>query len=380
MRCQKILQSSDVEVKRSHFDFVASTVEVLLKSSAETPQSSLNVAHLISLFTSQTSVDAILCSSSLFSRAGTGKQVPASTEALRQLSAKLHCYYGVPVDPVGRRSFSTHPYARSYVYDLRNYTDKTEWGPFRDDGSMRVDWEMVEAIMIVLGYNARVFGERTGGRFTPGVWNEPFSGIGRSGLSVSCLSTLPNEPDIPLELKDPYSISGAWMRIVCFLDYNDLYDFNFASERIPGDQPRGPLTIGEEIRVIVMKLKITKLEAPGQFDNQALPIAHFTGTSRSLDASWDPNANSRIRGTVMLTPEGEVRWTSISILYGGEERWRSEGIQIGGLRSKRGVIGTWFDKDYDPHGPAGPTAYWKLSDNARYKPVADDAEPDEDSE
>jgi hypothetical protein len=35
---------------------------------------------------------------------------------------------------------------------------------------------------------------------------------------------------------------------------------------------------------------------------------------------------------------------------------------MGGLRSKRGVIGTWFDKDYDTNGPAGPTAFWKISD------------------
>lgn len=66
-------------------------------------------------------------------------------------------------------------------------------------------------------------------------------------------------------------------------------------------------------------------------------------------------------GTVRLTKEGEVRWTSFSI-YQGEERWRSEGVQIGGPCSTRGVIGNWFDKDFDIHGPAGPTAYWKISD------------------
>lgn len=27
-----------------------------------------------------------------------------------------------------------------------------------------------------------------------------------------------------------------------------------------------------------------------------------------------------------------------------EERWKSEGIQVGGPRSARGVLGTWFDK------------------------------------
>jgi hypothetical protein len=27
-----------------------------------------------------------------------------------------------------------------------------------------------------------------------------------------------------------------------------------------------------------------------------------------------------------------------------EERWASEGIQVGGIRSARGVLGHWFDK------------------------------------
>ena len=49
------------------------------------------------------------------------------------------------------------------------------------------------------------------------------------------------------------------------------------------------------------------------------------------------------RGTVRQTPEGQIRWTTFSIFH-GEERWRSEGIQVGGLRSARGVLGNWFDK------------------------------------
>lgn len=61
------------------------------------------------------------------------------------------------------------------------------------------------------------------------------------------------------------------------------------------------------------------------------------------------------------TPAGPIRWTSFSIFH-GEERWRSEGVQIGGLRSARGILGNWFDKDFDRHGPAGPTAFWKVSD------------------
>ena len=102
------------------------------------------------------------------------------------------------------------------------------------------------------------------------------------------------------------------------------------------------------------------------FRGERLPVVHFRGSSRSLHASWDPNANSKIRGellimtvtltfradsvrgTVRQTPEGEIRWTTFSIFH-GEERWRSEGIQVGGLRSARGVLGNWFDKYVKAH-------------------------------
>lgn len=82
-----------------------------------------------------------------------------------------------------------------------------------------------------------------------------------------------------------------------------------------------------------------------------------------------------------------MRWTTYSI-FAGQARWKSEGIQIGGRRSARGVVGNWFEKyvpqfaplvrffsctdnkrDMDPHGPCGPTAFWKISDRA---PDSDD--------
>lgn len=94
-----------------------------------------------------------------------------------------------------------------------------------------------------------------------------------------------------------------------------------------------------------------------------------------------------------------------------EERWKSEGIQVGGIRSSRGVLGHWFDKyvrflslllripllshmetiipnsnrDHDQHGPAGPTAFWKVSNEIDDSPGdesgdADDEEDDADYE
>lgn len=101
-------------------------------------------------------------------------------------------------------------------------------------------------------------------------------------------------------------------------DYNDLFQFNFSREatRITSDQPRPPLSTEEAIRHILMRLTVTKVEPPGPDDNQRLPVVHFRGSTRSVDASWDPNANAKIRGTVRLTPEGEVHWTTVSIFYG----------------------------------------------------------------
>ena len=70
------------------------------------------------------------------------------------------------------------------------------------------------------------------------------------------------------------------------------------------------------IRLIRVKWHVTKIEPPtddnseddedegldwSNFQGTRLPIVHFAGTSKSLHASWDPNANSKIRGeyTVM---------------------------------------------------------------------------------
>jgi hypothetical protein len=63
-----------------------------------------------------------------------------------------------------------------------------------------------------------------------------------------------------------------------------------------------------------------------------------------------------------------------------EERWASEGIQIGGLRSGRGVLGNWFDKDYDPRGPVGPTAFWKTSNDIDDPPESSDDSDDDDGD
>lgn len=84
--------------------------------------------------------------------------------------------------------------------------------------------------------------------------------------------------------------------MLTFPDYTDLYHFNFENDTIPDDQPREPIATQEAIRFITLNLRVRRIEPPGPGDGQALPVVHFTGTSRSMHASWDPNANSKIRG------------------------------------------------------------------------------------
>ena len=307
--------------QREEFKFVTNTVLSLVATAAT---DELGVSHnqqlLAELFESITQNQySFLNASSLYLRTKSVYQKPADDEEGRQLSAKMQCLYGISSTIGGRRSLSNHAIARSNVYDLRNYTDNTQWGPYRDDGSMRVDWEFIESIMIVLGYSSGLCCRRFLAKFRP-PWTNPFEGVvpERAKIMPHYPATMPMEPDIPLNLKDPYNVSGVWSRIVCFLDYNDLYHYNFDEDAVrwPSDQPRPEIATEEAIRHIMMDIKVTEVKPAGRFDNSALPVVHFTGKSRSVEASWDPNANSGIRGSVRLTPEGEVRWQTISVFYG----------------------------------------------------------------
>jgi hypothetical protein len=100
-------------------------------------------------------------------------------------------------------------------------------------------------------------------------------------------------------------------------DFQDLYQYNFANDPGPSN-PRQPINTAEAIRFIIMELTVTDIQPPGEDDGQDLPVVYFTGMSRLLEASSTPGTNtpSNIRGTVRLTKDGEVRWTTYSVFWG----------------------------------------------------------------
>ena len=79
-----------------------------------------------------------------------------------------------------------------------------------NDGSDRVDWEKVEAIMVVLGNNVRKYHLTT--RVFQEVWDSPFSG----SWAQSALSQIQPSPHCErhkLALEDPYGVTGTWYRV-----------------------------------------------------------------------------------------------------------------------------------------------------------------------
>lgn len=172
---------------------------------------SRNADFLAELFKDQSNREAFLQRSFLFDRVRNEHQHPIRRRGQfpkpeHQQSAKLHCLYGKPILNLGRlRSTRTYPFAVSTVYDLRQYTDLTKWGPFMDDTTDRVDWEKVEAILIVLGYNITM---RRVSKLFSDVWDTPFSGSWPKSYMPS-----PNAEITPLDGRDPYGVTGTWYRV-----------------------------------------------------------------------------------------------------------------------------------------------------------------------
>lgn len=357
---RKILRSKKASVKNDNVEFVCRTsIQLVLGSSLSGESKNLEI--LKSMFdTINRNTQTFIHGSRLYEMTSGSRKAPLSTER-SQLIAHLHCLHGVKSvelrlisteDAISSFPLRAHPYARSTVYDLENYTSENKWGPFSDNGDMNVDWEKVEAIMVDLAYNLNLYDDHTGSlksdmRCTPfdGVQPNSYKTVSTGESDVESVSDtsswsasresdpLPQQVDPSLDALDPYGVTGTWERVVCFLDYNDFVRFNFERSNWPSDGRRPPVHTQEALRLIRMMVKVTKIEKPGEHDGKDLPIVHFEGRSCSMHMLWDPNANSRLTGevpikylvvvltfhdlgTVRLTPKGDVRWATLSIFQG----------------------------------------------------------------
>lgn len=170
---------------------------------------SRNAELLATLFSDESNRDTFLCQSHMFERmrGQPSLPLPVPADRVQQLSAKLHCLFGDPVLTRGRtRSGHTHPWACSRVFDLRRYSDRARWGPYLADFAGPVDWENLEAVLIDVGFNVKR-------RHVPDwglgpCWGNPFAG----SWPRSFIPSAGIEPS-PLDLQDPYGVSGTWLRV-----------------------------------------------------------------------------------------------------------------------------------------------------------------------
>ena len=119
------------------------------------------------------------------------------------------------------------------VYDLRNYTEATLWGPYMGDGQATADWEKLEAVMLVLGHNVESFRASIGEQMLPRglVWKEGWRGAqpySYRSVDIAGEDSDDEEQVVEVEegdegeegeekekdvVEDPYNITGTWMRV-----------------------------------------------------------------------------------------------------------------------------------------------------------------------
>lgn len=234
-------------------------------------------------------------------------------QELKQLVARLSVYFlfsDVDEDEEyalispGQRTES-----RCFAYDLRNYNMDNNWGPYLRDGS--VNWLHVQHLMTVIWANLADLPER---------WKHVRPSVGLEATRAFSV------PDIASQ-QDWAGVEGTWKRCVCFMDYRDLFSFNF-SNVFRGPRNKAYFTenarFREATRLLEVKLKVVardKLKFSDMDDDLAVrnplyPPLYFHGVSRGVDGN-----GSVTEGMVKMGNDGVVRYKFVSV-HDGTTQWR----------------------------------------------------------
>ncbi|KIK61784.1 hypothetical protein GYMLUDRAFT_224887 [Collybiopsis luxurians FD-317 M1] len=265
---------------------------------------------------------------------------PKFAEEEAQLRARLHTLIGVtPSD----HHHSAHLAARACVYLFRNYNWGNEFGPFlpssaEGGGVGKVNWIHIKHIHHVITMHLIEFAEE-GQVFQVVIYplSFPYTQI-----------VIPDGIDLDQE-EDWAGVNGVWLVSFCFVDHSLLLRYNNIVDSDTGE-PRTSLLTGpdfqEMFRSMQVTLKVTKTrEDP---NHPGRPQIYFIGVVAEPSTSV-------INGYVCMTDDDYIRWHFVSGEQ-GQAIWSSEGVQIGGIRSSYGVLGTWTTIFHDDDDPVGP--FW----------------------
>ncbi|KAF8640766.1 hypothetical protein AX17_000416 [Amanita inopinata Kibby_2008] len=271
------------------------------------------------------------------------------------LQARLRSYFMLCSD--ARNSTSSHvallkrrALSRVSVYCLRNYRPETRWGPLLSSGD--VNWIHIEHLVTVILTNLYEL---------PAILP-----IWRPRLSLE--SIRPHSAPGVHSSRDWAGVAGTWRRYICFMDYRDLYAFNFAENPCDHNFFEDP-RFREATRLIEVKLRLVTsdslrcyspldpLTASEPEFEQSRPTLYFTGTTRGSHGN-----EAGLEGFVKWERPGYIFW-QFTAIYDNLQRWTSCGIQIGGAASATGIIGVWTTSAHEGTDPAGPFWLWKVDDD-----------------
>ncbi|KAF4617215.1 hypothetical protein D9613_006230 [Agrocybe pediades] len=263
------------------------------------------------------------------------------TFAEKQLASRIHSYYGLTRHDLALESRAE---SRSYVYSLEQYKPETEYGPFLEGET--VDWEHIRMIHHVMSMHlVELEDDDENFRFAIFPMSMPFI---QPVLS----------PDVNLnEENDWAAVAGPWSVTFCFIDHRDLLRYNETGDTSIFEDP----AFREEFRSLQAKLIVTHTEHDPEHPDR--PKIYFFG-------EMEEPSNSTMSGHVKMTKDNQIRWHFVS----GDQVtgvWRlvSEGIQVGGIRSSYGVLGTWSTVFHDDDDPVGPFWLRKQHDKSPTLPV-----------
>ncbi|KIJ38502.1 hypothetical protein M422DRAFT_33281 [Sphaerobolus stellatus SS14] len=235
--------------------------------------------------------------------------------------------------------------SRSFIYDLRKYSRANLWGPFLPGSGGRVNWSHLEHIYRVMAMNIGEILDLFDQMIPP------------VGLDAVRAYSAPRSD--PTSIKDWAGIEGRWYRYVCFMDYRDLFAFNFTAPPVDENEPLNNSILEDDdfqeaIRLIELNLRVTDaLPCP---THPHRPVLRFEGWSKGAQGN-----EARVKGMVFMTPDNQVRWKFVSV-YDGRTQWSSEGVQIGGMASAVGVMGIWTGANHLEQDPVGPFWLFKVKD------------------
>ncbi|KAI0348197.1 hypothetical protein BDW22DRAFT_1350363 [Trametopsis cervina] len=170
----------------------------------------------------------------------------------------------------------------------------------------------------------------------------------------------PFKPD-PLEAepsveRDWAGVEGVWQRCVVWLDYDNLItqnDHDFA-----GDND----SLEEIVLIVPLTMKIVGYSPAAIPGYEHMPTIHIEGEMGG--PLWEiEHDQRRIHGTVGVIGDGSIRWSIYSSTIGDrdEDEWVSEGVQIGGIGSRCGVLGLWTGVTHEPQAePIGAWWQWRV--------------------